>query len=90
MSDADIKLLQTQSDDVYRNKLTKGSRDTEKEMLDGYTNGLHDALNPYLYGKLNMPPAVMAKYARDVDLMDSAMDKFLLDMILEVVSHNVK
>jgi len=86
ISDADIKLLQAQSDDVYRNKLTKGSRGTEKGVLDDYTDGLHNALNPYLYGKLNAPPAAMAKYARDVDLMDSAMDKFSLDKDVVVYS----
>jgi len=86
ISDAEISLLQAQSDDVYRNKLTKGSRWTEKGALDTYTDGGHNEVNPYLYGKLNEHPAVMAKYAKDVAFIDSAMDKFSLNKDVVVYS----
>jgi hypothetical protein len=47
--------LQKQSDDAYRNKLTKGGEITEKGRLDKYTDGGHDEVNPFLYGKTNPP-----------------------------------
>ncbi|GHT87948.1 hypothetical protein AGMMS49960_05580 [Betaproteobacteria bacterium] len=74
--DADgVKTLQSQSDEVYRTKLTKGGRFTEKGALDEYTNGSHYDVNPRLYGSKPMTPEVQ----RDIALIDAAMQKFHLD-----------
>jgi len=79
LTDSEISALQQQSDEVYRDKLTKGGRFTEKGAVDAYTNGLHEQINPYLYGKLNFPPEIQKRYDEDARLIDAAMEKFTLD-----------
>jgi len=78
--------LQRQSDDVYRNKLTKGGRWTEKDAVDNYTDGGHNTLNPLLYGNSTDSPQVQEMYRKDIQLIDSAMDKFSLDRNLVAYS----
>jgi hypothetical protein len=85
LDDAGIVEVQKLSDETYK-RFTWGSRNTEKEAVDEYTNGQHQYVNPYLYGKLNEPQAVMQKYADDVKLIDSAIDKFALDRDIVVYS----
>jgi len=76
LSREDIAKLQQQSDDVYRNKLTKGVRFSEKEALDGYTNGTYDSANLLLYGESKEPEWKQEFIRMDIGLIDSAMDKW--------------
>ena len=78
MTDSEIDALQKRSDEVYRDKLTKGGRFTEKGAVDHYTNGMHERINPYLYGK-SEPPEVQKRYDEDIRFIDAAMEKFSLD-----------
>lgn len=71
-----IAKLQQQSDDVFRNKLTKGGRFTENDALGEYTTGMHASVNPYLYGELKESVAIQEMYRKDIKLIDSAMDKW--------------
>jgi SPP1 gp7 family putative phage head morphogenesis protein len=85
LDDTGIVALQQQSDETY-GRFTKGSRLTEKDAIDGYTDGGHGSINPYLYGKMDAPEAVLRKYADDTALMDSAIAKFSLDRDIVVYS----
>jgi len=68
----EIEELQQQCDDVYHNQLTG----TEKDTLDKYTTGLHEEINPFLYGTVKYPPAEQARYWGDISHIDTAMGKF--------------
>jgi len=86
LNEEQTKKLQAQSDDVYRNKLTKGGRDTEKDAVDEYTDGMHLKINPLLYGKNTDAPQIQEKYWQYIRNIDSAMDKFYLDCDLVAYS----
>jgi len=82
----EIQELQRQSDDAYRNRLTKGGEETEKAVLDGYTTGKHEYINPFLYGMTPPSPAIQAKYREEISLIDTAMGKFDLKQGVTVYS----
>jgi len=82
----EIQELQRQSDDVYRNRLTKGGLGTEKTSLDDYTTGTHEYINPLLYGTVTYRPAEQTKYRGDIGRIDTAMDKFDLKWDIVVYS----
>jgi len=83
----EIQELQRQSDDAYRNRLTKGGEETEKEALGRYTTGMHEPINSLLYGTaLYNNTAEQAKYWGDISLIDTAMGKFDLKRGVTVYS----
>jgi len=82
----EILELQRQSDDVYRNRLTKGGDGTEKTSLDDYTTGMHGELNPLLYGTTAYLPAEQARYWGEIGRIDAAMGKFDLGQGVMVYS----
>jgi len=83
----EIEELQKQSNDVYFNRLTKGGAETEKGSLDAYTSGLHDGINPLLYGTAqHLSTAEQAKYWEDIARIDSAIGKFDLKQDVVVYS----
>jgi hypothetical protein len=82
-----IRALQQQSDKTF--KLLTGSKSerfTEKGVIHNYTTGLHKQLNPYLYGKSNVPGGAAQALERDARLIDSAMGKFELGEDITVFS----
>lgn len=80
-----IQELQQQSDDVYKNKLTKGSRFSELEAINEYTDGAYKRINPFLYGETPRSPIERKVCEEDIKLIDSAISKFQLNHDLVVV-----
>jgi len=78
LSKEEVAKLQQQSDDVYRNSLTKGvdPRFSEKNALDGYTDGTYNAVNSLLYGVSEESEWRQVLIRNDIKLIDSAMDKW--------------
>jgi len=78
----EIEELQRQSNDTYLNRLAV----TEKDILDAYTTGLHEEINPLLYETVKYPVAVQEEYWKYISCIDSAMGKFDLKQDIMVYS----
>jgi len=76
-----IKVLQTQSDSLY-----KDFSQEIKNTLEFYTTGGNNQVNPYLYGASNELPAVQERIKEDIASLDSAMKGFELQSDIVVFS----